>query len=90
MSDHRGTRRLPVIRGQVQCTPDKVVSIDLCGFCVHSALVVVGGEEVPSPARAYCSRCRVTSGVVDMAKVEAVVCDDVRGEGFRSITSIIS
>jgi hypothetical protein len=25
-----------------------------------------------------------------MAKVEAVVCDDARGEGFRSITSIIS
>ncbi|GLI45609.1 hypothetical protein [Methanoculleus bourgensis] len=88
MSD-RGSRRLPVVGGRVQCTPDKVVPVDRCGFCVHSALVVVGGGELPSPARAYCSRCQVTSGV-DMAKVEAVVCDDARGEGFRSITSIIS
>jgi len=88
MSDH-GSRRLPVVGGRVQCTPDTAVSVDRCGFCVHSALVVVGGRELPSPARAYCSRCQVTSGV-DMAKVEAVICDDARGEGFRSITSIIS
>jgi hypothetical protein len=50
---------------------------------------VVEGRELPSPARAYCSRCRDIPDV-DMAKVEAVVCDDLSGEGFRSITNIIS
>ncbi len=88
MSD-RGLRRLPVIGGRVQCMPDKAVPVDRCGLCVHSSLVVIGGRELTSPARAYCSRYRVTPGV-DMAKAEAVVCDDARGEGFRSITSIIS
>ena len=88
MSD-RDSRRLPVIGGRVQCTPDKAVTVDRCGFCVHSAHVVVGGREHPSPARAYCSRCRVTPGI-DMKAAEVVICDDVQGEGFRSIMSVIS
>ncbi len=82
-------RRLLVARGRVQCTPHAAVPVDRCGFCVHSARVVVKGREVPSPARAYCSRCRDTSPV-DMAKVEEIVCDDLSGEGFRSIANIIS
>jgi hypothetical protein len=86
MSEHR---RLPVVRGRVECTPGGAVPVDRCGLCVHSARVVVGGKELPSPARAYCSRCR-DAGHVDMAKVEAVVCDDLSGEGFRSIANIIS
>ncbi|NLZ30336.1 MAG: hypothetical protein GX885_06310 [Methanomicrobiales archaeon] len=89
MSDHGTRRRLLVTRGRVQCTPGRTIPIDRCGLCVHSALFIIGGREVPSPARAYCSRCRVTSGV-DVARVETVICDDTRGEGFRSITSIIS
>lgn len=88
MNDH-GARRLPVTRGRVQCTPGRAIPIDRCGLCVHSAFFVVGGREVPSPARAYCSRYRTASGV-DMTRVEAVICDDTRGEGFRSITSVIS
>jgi hypothetical protein len=82
-------RYLPVVRGRVQCTPKEVASIDRCRLCVHSARVVVKGRELPSPARAYCSRCRDIPDV-DMAKVEAIVCDDLSGEGFRSITNIIS
>jgi len=84
-----GPRHLAVVRGRVQCTPNEAVPVDRCRLCVHSARVVVGGRELPSPARAYCSRCRDAPNI-DMAKVEAVVCDDTRGEGFRSITSIIS
>ncbi len=82
-------RRLPVVRGRVECTPGGHVTVDRCGFCVHSARVVVRGKEMPSPARAYCSRCRDAERV-DMEKVEAVVCDDLSGEGFRSIANIIS
>ncbi|WP_292517268.1 hypothetical protein [Methanoculleus sp.] len=82
-------RRLPVVGGRVQCTPKEPVSLDRCRFCVHSARVVVNGREMPSPARAYCTRCRETPDL-DMAKVEAILCDDLAGEGFRSITNIIS
>jgi len=82
-------RRLPAVRGRVQCKQNESVPIDLCRLCVHSALVVVKGRELPSPARAYCSRCRDAPDV-DMAEVEVVVCDDLSGEGFRSITNIIS
>ena len=82
-------RCLPVVRGRVQCTPKEAASIDQCRLCVHSARVVVKGRELPSPARAYCNRCRDIPDI-DMAKVEAIVCDDLSGEGFRSITTIIS
>ncbi|MDD2472940.1 MULTISPECIES: hypothetical protein [unclassified Methanoculleus] len=82
-------RHLPVVRGRVQCTQQEAVSIDRCRLCVHSVRVMVGGREVTSPARAYCSRCRDTPDV-DMAKVEEIVCDDVSGEGFRNIANIIS
>ncbi len=82
-------RRLPVVRGRVQCTLKEAVPVDRCRLCVYSTRVVIKGRELPSPARAYCSRCRDTPDV-DMAKVEAIVCDDLSGEGFRSITNIIS
>ena len=82
-------RRLPVVRGPVRCTERESVPIDQCRLCVHSARVVVKGIELPSPARAYCSRCRDAPDI-DMAKVEAVLCDDLSGEGFRSIANIIS
>jgi len=82
-------RRLVVVRGRVQCTVKETVPVDRCRLCVHSALVVVKERELPSPARAYCSRCRDAPDI-DMAKVETVVCDDLSGEGFRSIANIIS
>ncbi len=82
-------RRLPVVRGRVRCTEQKSVPVEQCRLCVHSSRVVVRGKELPSPARAYCSRCRDAPDI-DMAKVEAVLCDDTGGEGFRSIANIIS
>ncbi|ABN57921.1 MULTISPECIES: hypothetical protein [Methanoculleus] len=82
-------RRLPVIRGRVQCTEKESVPVDQCRLCVHSARVMIGGRELPSPARAYCSRCRDAPDI-DMAKVEAILCDDKQGEGFRNIANIIS
>jgi len=51
--------------------------------------VVIAGRELPSPARAYCSLCRGAPDI-DMTKVEAVLCDDHTGEGFRSIANVIS
>jgi hypothetical protein len=88
MSD-RDPRRLPVIQGQVRCTPDKTVPTDLCRLCAHSVRVVIGGKEFPSPARAYCTRCRDVPHI-KMEEIEAIICDDIRGEGFRSIANIIS
>ncbi|MFA7562517.1 MAG: hypothetical protein WCY70_03660 [Methanoculleus sp.] len=82
-------RRLAVVRGRVGCTGKESVPIDHCRFCVHSSRVVIGGKEFSSPARAYCSRCRDAPDI-DMAEVEAVLCDDLTGEGFRSIANIIS
>lgn len=82
-------RRLPVIRGRVQCTVKESIPVAQCRLCVHSASVVIGGRELPSPARAYCSRCRDAPDI-DMAKVEAILCDDKQEEGFRSIANIIS
>ena len=82
-------RRLVVANGRVQCTLHETVTVDRCGFCAHSVRVVVRGREMPSPARAYCGRC-LDARPVDMAKVEEIVCDDLFGEGFRSIANIIS
>ncbi|MDD4568218.1 hypothetical protein L21_0331 [Methanoculleus chikugoensis] len=82
-------RRLTVVRGRVRCTEKESVPVDQCRLCVHSARVVVKGIELPSPARAYCSRCRDAPDIA-MAKIEAVLCDDLSGEGFRSIANIIS
>jgi len=87
MSEHE--RRLPVIRGRVTCTQNKAVPVERCSLCVHSSRVVIGGRELPSPARAYCSLCRDAPDI-DMSKVEAILCDDHTGEGFRSIANIIS
>jgi hypothetical protein len=86
---NRASRRLPVVGGRVQCTTDHAVPVDRCRFCVHSTHVVVGGADLPSPARAYCRLGR-DAVEVDMKKVQVVVCDDLQGEGFRSITNIIS
>lgn len=82
-------RHLVVVRGRVGCTEKESVPIGQCRLCVHSSRVVVGGKEFPSPARAYCSRCRDAPDI-DMTEVEAILCDDLTGEGFRSIANIIS
>lgn len=82
-------RILPAMKGYVQCLPEKKEPLENCGFCIHCREFRVGGEFVKSPSLAYCMKCRVT-GRVDITKADAVKCADRQGEGFHSITSIIS
>ena len=83
------TRILAVENGTVRCTAAKKEPVERCRFCVHSTHFVVKGRRVPSPARAYCTVQRATEAV-RLDEVEAVICDDRKGEGFGSIMSIIS
>jgi hypothetical protein len=82
-------RILPATGGRVQCLPGKKEPLENCGFCIHCREFRVGGKFVISPSLAYCSKCRVTERV-DFSKADAVRCADHQGEGFHSITSIIS
>jgi len=84
----RPVRDLPVVKGYVDCLPAKKEDLDHCRFCAHSVRFRVSGREIPSPARAYCTLQRKTEEV-DLTKVEAVICDDLSSEGFRSIMNII-
>jgi len=88
MDDAR-LRILVVENGVVACLPKKPVTLDRCRFCVHSTHFETKGKKVVSPARAYCSRSGA-SEEVDLKTVTKVWCDDLQGEGFRSIMSIIS
>jgi len=82
-------RELAVKKGEVACQEGVVVTLDYCRFCAHSKAFRVKGEWITSPARAYCLRSQVVKQV-DLAKVEAVQCDDDGSDGFRSIMNIIS
>ena len=82
-------RILPATKGKVQCLPEKREPLENCGFCIHAREFRVGEKFVKSPSLAYCMKCRVTERV-DYAKADAVKCADRQGEGFHSITSIIS
>lgn len=84
----RAVRTLTVDKGRVNCLSEKTEDLDHCRFCAHSVRFRVEGREIPSPARAFCSLQRGCEEV-DLTKVEAVVCDDLSGEGFRSIMNII-
>jgi hypothetical protein len=84
-----GYRILPVTKGTVQCLPDKKEPTENCSFCIHCREFQIKGKFVKSPSLAYCTRCRVTDRV-DLSKAQAVKCADRQGEGFHSITSIIS
>ena len=83
------TRSLEVSKGTVECLPEKREEIEKCRFCVHSVRFGTASREIPSPARAFCSRSRATEEV-DLKQVIRVVCDDTRQEGFRSMLSVIS
>jgi len=78
------TRILDIERGEVRCLPGKRETAEKCRFCVHSKKFRVNGAWKISPARAYCSLCRTDEDA------DAVECDDLKGEGFRSILNIIS
>jgi hypothetical protein len=81
-------RILEVRSGKVLCLPGKEETIEHCRFCVYSRKFRVRGEDVPSPALAFCVRHR-GSDEVNLLDVEAVTCADWRHEGYRSMMSII-
>jgi hypothetical protein len=77
------------VNGVVQCLPEKKEETVRCRFCIHSKQFREGGRWVPSPARAFCLAARTTTDI-DLSRVSAVCCNDMNGEGFSSIFSIIS
>jgi len=83
-----GYREIPTKNMKVECLPEKLEELDKCRFCVHSVRFKTPKGEFPSPARAYCSKTRATESV-DLKTVLAVICDDHRGEGFRSMLNVI-
>ncbi|MDD1675812.1 MAG: hypothetical protein LUQ17_03905 [Methanomicrobiales archaeon] len=76
-------------KGAVECRPGEVLSIDYCRFCVHSRSFIAQGKEIPSPARIYCLRQRPAKEKVDFSLVQAVMCEDKKNEGYRSMMNII-
>ena len=82
-------RILPAHQGKVSVSSGQKRTVENCGFCIHCREFMVGGKFVKSPSLAYCTKCRVTERV-DYAKATAVKCADRQGEGFHSITSLIS
>jgi hypothetical protein len=82
-------RIIPAIKGRVQCLPEKKEPLEHCGLCIHCREFRIAGTFVKSPSLAYCMKCRVTDKV-DFTRAEAVKCADRQGEGFHSITSLIS
>lgn len=81
-------REIPVVKGRVDCLPDKKEPVEHCGLCIHCREMKVQGKFVKSPSLAYCSKAMATEKV-DFAKVEAVTCADRQREGFHNISSII-
>ncbi|MDE4909059.1 hypothetical protein L0665_10605 [Methanogenium marinum] len=82
-------RFIDSVGGMVQCLPGKKEEVVRCRFCIHSSQFREGGRWVPSPGRAFCLASRTTVDV-DLKRVSAVCCNDMNGEGFSSIFSIIS
>ncbi|MCQ8893682.1 MAG: hypothetical protein NQU46_03485 [Methanolinea sp.] len=81
-------RVLPVRGGLVPCLPGREETVEHCRFCVHSRYFLVRGEYHKSPALVYCLRHR-DAQEVDMKQVEAVKCADRKGEGYRSMMTIL-
>jgi hypothetical protein len=76
-------------RGKVECRSGEIISIDYCRFCVHSKAFIEKGREIPSPARIYCLAHKPSKEAIDFATVEAVICEDNKREGYRSMMNII-
>lgn len=85
----RNRRTLAVTKGKVECLPGEPVTLDQCRFCAHSTSFRIKGVWITSPARAYCLRSKAEKDV-DLSTVEEAECDDLDGEGYRSIMNIIS
>lgn len=88
MTDNR-YRNLRAVSGFVDCSAEKKESVERCRFCVHSRKFMVGGVWYDSPARTYCMSCRTTE-MPDYKSADAVLCDDLKREGFRSFLNVIS
>ena len=82
-------RIIPAVKGVVQCLAEKKEPLEHCRLCIHCREFRIRGTFMKSPSLAYCTKCRGTDAV-DLAQAEAVKCADRQGEGFHSITSIIS
>jgi len=87
--DDEDYRIIPAIKGRVQCLVEKKEPLEHCGLCIHCREFRIKGTFVKSPSLAYCMKCRVTDKV-DLTQAEAVKCADRQGEGFHSITNLIS
>ncbi|MDD3977369.1 MAG: hypothetical protein PHI15_04345 [Methanomicrobium sp.] len=85
----KSTRTLKAEKGFVKCLPDKSENVEKCRFCVHSVAFLHGEKYIKSPARAFCTLTRSTEEV-SLKDVTEVVCDDLRGEGYRSMMNVIS
>lgn len=85
----KNTRILVIEDREVQCLPGKRESVEKCRFCVHSKRFREAGIWKVSPARAYCTLCK-SNDAVNIDNADAVECDDINGEGYRSILNIIS
>jgi hypothetical protein len=81
-------RTIEVRSGRVLCLPGREETIEHCRFCVYARYFRVGGEYVLSPSLVFCTRGH-DAKEVNLCEVEAVKCADHRGEGFRSMMSII-
>ena len=88
MNDKK-SRILEVEGRKVRCLPEKREPVEKCMFCVHSKKILESGVWKVSPARAYCVLNR-SDDKVDMEKADAIECDDIKGEGYRSILNVIS
>jgi hypothetical protein len=81
-------RILEVRSGRVSCLPGREETIEHCRVCVYSRYFRVRGVYVLSPSLAFCVRHRAWEEV-NLREVEAVKCADLRGEGYRSMMSVI-
>ncbi|MBN1431688.1 MAG: hypothetical protein JW931_02840 [Methanomicrobiaceae archaeon] len=88
MNDNK-SRILEVEVGKVLCLPKKREPVEKCIFCVHSKKIHEAGVWKISPARAYCVLNR-SDDKVNIEKADAIECDDIKGEGYRSILNVIS
>jgi hypothetical protein len=82
-------RNLDLNNGSVECLPGREEEIEKCRFCVHSVYFITKKGKIPSPARAFCNITRSTEDI-NLNEVKEVICDDIRGEGFRSMMNVIS
>ena len=83
-TNEKKSRVLEVDVEKVQCLSDRREPLEKCSLCVHSVKFRESGTWKPSPARAYCVLSRNT-GKVDLKAVDAVECDDKKGEVYRRV-----